>query len=121
MPEVHKYLGEVIVGLFAIIAVWGLLFVALKRDPGRFFWWPVAVVQVLVGLQIVAGVVLLLLGHPLPQLLHMGYGVFAAVALVFAHLEARNQPDRPWAPFAWVCAFAFGLTLRALMTGLGAP
>lgn len=119
MPEIHKYLGLAVVVLFALIALWGLLFVAIKRDPGRFFWWPIAAVQVLVGLQLAAGVVLLLLGYPLPQLLHMGYGVFAAVALVWAHLKARVEPDRPWAAFAWASFFAFGLTLRAFMTGLG--
>jgi len=120
MPDFHKYLGETVVGLFALIAVWGLLFVAIKRDPGRFFWWPVAAVQILLALQIVVGVILLLTGYPLPELLHMGYGVFAALALVYAHLEARNKPDRPWAPFAWVALVAFGLTLRALTTGLAA-
>lgn len=73
----------------------------------------------LVGLQILVGVLLLILGHPLPELLHLAYGVFAAVALVVAHVEARRRPDRPWVAFAWAAFFAFGLTLRALQTGMG--
>jgi heme A synthase len=120
MPDIHRFLGVVVVALFGLIAVWGWLFVALRRDPGRFFWWPVAAVQVLIGLQIVAGFVLLILGYPLPKLLHMGYGLFAAGALVWAHVEARQHPERPWVAFAWVGLIAFGLTLRALQTGMGA-
>lgn len=119
MPTLHEVLGFAVVALFAVVAVWGLLFMALKRDPGRFFWWAVGFVQIAVGLQICAGILLLILRYPLPKLLHLGYGVFAAVALVVAHVEARQRADRPWVPFAWVGLIGFGLTLRALQTGLG--
>jgi hypothetical protein len=50
--------------------------------------------------------------------------------LVFAHAIAREgnaamvgfDPKKriePWVPFAWAAFICFGLTLRALMTGLG--
>ena len=55
-------------------------------------------------------------------MLHYAYGIFPIVALAVAHVFAR-RPDfreRPWIPFAWVAFICFGLTLRALMTGLGA-
>jgi hypothetical protein len=31
----------------------------------------------------------------------------------------ENFRDRPWIPFAFASFICFGLTLRALMTGLG--
>jgi hypothetical protein len=39
--------------------------------------------------------------------------------LVVAHVVARGMEREPWIPFAWAGFFCFGLTLRALMTGLG--
>ena len=52
------------------------------------------------------------------------------VLLVFAHVIAREgnasmvgfdkeKTLAPWVPFAWASFICFGLTLRALMTGLG--
>jgi hypothetical protein len=49
------------------------------------------------------------------------YGaIFPALVLGVAHVLARDAfSHRPWAPFAMAAFFCFGLTLRALMTGLG--
>ncbi len=67
------------------------------------------------------GLILLLLGHRPTTWLHYVYGFGPLVVLVIAHATAREQyPDRPWIPFAWAAFICFGLTLRALMTGLGA-
>lgn len=119
MPAVHEYIGIFIVAAFGLMSVWGFGARLVKRDPGRWFWRFVAVIQVVVVVQILAGIVLLLLGHGRP-LLHYAYGVFPALALAAAHAYARRpEEQRPWMPFAWAAFFSFGLTLRALMTGLG--
>ena len=42
------------------------------------------------------------------------------LVLTTAHVLAREEQDRPaYVYFAWAGFFCFGLTLRALMTGLG--
>jgi hypothetical protein len=66
------------------------------------------------------GVILLLIGGR-ATILHIVYGaVFPALVLGVAHVLAREAfAHRPWAPFAMASFFCFGLTLRALMTGLG--
>ena len=59
-------------------------------------------------------------GRRAESILHYAYGIFPIVALGAAHVFAR-RPDfreRPWIPFAWVAFICFGLTLRAVMTGL---
>ena len=122
MIEVHKYVGFVVVGLFTIGWVWGLIAWIAKRDPGERFWVWVTVVQIVAGLQALIGIVVFLLGNRAPTILHYAYGIFPILALGIAHVVAR-RPDfreRPWVPFAWVAFICFGLTLRAVMTGLAA-
>ena len=104
---------------FALVMTGGLVAWLRKlTDAGRWFWSLLAVLQVLVGLQILGGIVLLILGRP-QDLLHYLYGgVFPILLLVTAHVVSRSE-DRPaHLNFAWASFFCFGLTLRALMTGL---
>jgi heme A synthase len=118
--EVHRYVGFIVVGLFTIGWVWGLIAWIAKRDPGERFWVWVTVVQVVAGLQALIGIVVFLLGNRASTILHYAYGIFPIIALGIAHGVAR-RPDfreRPWVPFAWVSFICFGLTLRAVMTGL---
>jgi hypothetical protein len=116
----HLAMGWFIVGSFALLMVWGLATWIIRRGPGRVFWWLVAAVQVVLIAQLVAGVILLVMGGR-PPVLHYAYGiVFPALLLFGAHWVAREViPERPWTAFAVASFIAFGLTLRALTTGLG--
>jgi predicted permease len=132
----HRAVGFAVVGLFTIGWVWGLVAWISRRGPGDLFWRWVAVAQVLLGLQAVFGIVLLLFGKrvvtggPLSNVLHYVYGLLPLLLFVFAHVVARagnasiigfdeRRRIAPWVPFAWASFICFGLTLRALMTGLG--
>jgi hypothetical protein len=124
MPTVHQLIGFAIVIGWGLLFLWGLAVWILRRDPTLWFWRLLAVLQVLVGVQLAAGLVLLATGRHLPSLLHLGYGaVFPAVVLVVAHVLARSLEDDFEAHKIFtVAAFVvFGLTLRALTTGLGLP
>jgi hypothetical protein len=79
-------------------------------------------VQGTVLVQALVGVILLVFGGR-TSLLHIVYGaIFPVLVLGVAHVLARDAfSHRPWAPFALASFFCFGLTLRALMTGLGLP
>lgn len=120
MVQVHKLAGFLVVAVFAVGWIWGLAAWVTKRGPGERFWTWVTAAQVLSGLQALVGIVVYALGYRALTLLHYAYGLFPIAALVAAHLVAR-RPDfreRPWIPFAWVAFICFGLTLRAVMTGL---
>jgi hypothetical protein len=124
MPTIHKVIGFVIVGGWGVLFLWGTIAWATRRDPTAWFWRLLATLQVLLGIQLVAGIVLLATGRGLPSLLHLGYGlVFPLIALVAAHVVARSLEDDIDAHKIFtVAAFVvFGLTLRALTTGLGLP
>ena len=120
MVQVHKLAGFFVVAVFAVGWIWGLAAWVTKRGPGERFWTWVSVAQVLSGLQAIVGIVVFISGYRALTWLHYAYGLFPIAALVGAHLVAR-RPDfreRPWVPFAWVAFICFGLTLRAVMTGL---
>jgi hypothetical protein len=120
---VHAYIGYAIVGGWGLLLLWGLGSFLIKREPNHWFWRLLAVLQAALILQLVAGVVLLALGHR-QELLHYGYGVFfPGIVLVGAHTFARGLEDEAdsWKVFAVASFFIFGLTLRALTTGLGLP
>jgi hypothetical protein len=116
----HLVAGSAIVGAFGLVTLWGLVTWIVRRGPGQAFWWVVGFVQGAVLLQALVGVALLLIGGR-ATILHIVYGaVFPALVLGVAHVLARDAfAHRPWAPFAMASFFCFGLTLRALMTGLG--
>jgi hypothetical protein len=136
MSTVHEVLAFVVVGLFVIGWVWGLGAKVLRRGPGEPYWWWLTSVQVTLAVQVVLGVALYVTGHrvevgsPISRALHYVYGGLPVLLLLFAHVIAREgnaaivgfDPGKriqPWVPFAWASFICFGLTLRALMTGLG--
>jgi hypothetical protein len=121
---VHAYIGFAIVGGWALLFLWGLGAFIVKREPNQWFWRALAVLQVGIIVQLVVGVTLLGTGHHLPSFLHFAYGVlFPAIVLVIAHTVGRGLEDEAdaWKVFAVASFFVFGLTLRALSTGLGLP
>jgi hypothetical protein len=119
MPELHKWIGFAVVAMFAVLFLWGIGAKLFKRGPGDWFWRWLVLVQVIVGVQTIVGIVLFVTGHRADTLLHYAYGFFPIAVLVVAHVLARGMEREPWIPFAWAGFFCFGLTLRALMTGLG--
>jgi hypothetical protein len=121
VSELHRYLGFVVVGIFSIGWVYGLVLWISKREAGDWFWRWLVAAQVIAVLQAVAGVVLLLLGRRPTTWLHLVYGFGPLVILAIAHVLARDENfrRRPWVPFAVASFICFGLSLRALTTGLG--
>jgi hypothetical protein len=111
---------------FVIVAGWGVLFLfgvglwLTKRDANRVYWGLLTVLQVLLGIQLLAGLVLFVSGGR-PPLLHYLYGaVFPALVLGVCHVFTRGLEKPPYHMFFTIGSFfVFGLTARALMTGLG--
>jgi hypothetical protein len=121
VSELHRYVGFVVVGIFSIGWVFGLVLWISRREAGDWFWRWLVAAQVIAALQAVVGVVLLLLGRRPTTWLHLVYGLGPLVILGIAHLLARDENfrRRPWVPFAVASFICFGLSLRALTTGLG--
>lgn len=121
MSELHRIVGFVVVAIFSIGWVLGLVLWISKREAGDWFWRWLVAAQALAVLQAVVGAVLLLLGRRPTTWLHLVYGFGPLVILGIAHVLARDENfrRRPWVPFALASFICFGLSLRALTTGLG--
>lgn len=131
LTGLHGYLiGYAVVGSWVVVGVWALVLRLARRQEAPVFWRAVSVAQVLLGVQLLFGIVLLLLGrrpgpaqHPMPGmtlLFHLLYGLgFPLVVLVVAHAWARARRYDPFTVFAVAGLVNFGLTLRALQVGIG--
>ena len=123
VTSIHVVVAFVIVSGWLALTLWGLVAYLTKREPNLWFWRILGVEQGALVLQLVLGLTLWL-AHPLPSFLHPFYGaLFPAIVLVVAHVLARGLDDERerWKVFAVASFFVFGLTLRALVTGFGAP
>ncbi len=121
---VHAGIGFAIVAGWAAVWLWGLVALIVKREPNPWYWRLLGILQGLLLLQLAAGLTLLALGNRADSLLHYFYGaVFPAIVLVVAHVLGRGMDDESdtWKVFAAAAFIVFGLTLRALTTGLGLP
>jgi hypothetical protein len=120
MARFHEIEGFVVVAGWALLFLFGVGLFLAKRDANRLYWGLLTVLQVLLGLQLLAGLVLLFSGGRQP-LLHYLYGaVVPALVLGVCHLFTRGLEKPPYHLFFTIGAFfVFGLTARALMTGLG--
>lgn len=109
---------------FGVLALWVLASFVLNKPPRDWFWRLVAALQVVLGVQLVIGGVLFLLGYRPPTKgavwLHYTYGgLFPIAVMMVAHRYARRYEGISWIIFGVAALVNFGLTFRALQTGLG--
>ena len=120
MGLLHRIVGFAIVGAFLVLAVWGAVLRVRGRDAASWrFWALLHYTENVVVAQAVVGLILLVLGRRQP-VLHYFYGaVFPLVVVVVGRLASLRREERDYVPIAFAAFISFGLTLRALMTGLG--
>ncbi len=124
MSQVHRFIGFAIPAGFAALFLWTIVSFIRNKPPGDWFWRLVAVLQVVLGLQVLLGGLLFVAGyrpHPRgPVWLHYTYGgLFPIAVLMVAHRYARRYEGISWLVFGAAAFVNFGLTFRALQTGLG--
>lgn len=122
----HAWVGYGLVGIWAVVAGWGLALRFLPYDETPTFWRVLTLAQVGLALQLLVGTGLLALGRlPAGQdwflnVFHVLYGfAFPVVVLVVAHRLSRAGRVDPHLAFAVAGLVLFGLTARAWMTGMG--
>ena len=124
MSEIHRYIAYAVPFGWALLALWTLFAFVRNKPPGDRFWTLLGALQAVLGAQVLIGLVLLALGRVPPSRgpvwLHYVYGgLFPIVVLVAAHRFARRQEGISWVVFGVAALVIFGLTFRALQTGLG--
>ena len=118
--ELHRVIGFSLAGCWALLLVAGVSLALRKRDAGRLYWGLLGLLEVALGVQVLAGLAVLAAGGRAP-LLHYLYGaVVPALLLVEAHLLGPRLKQLPnHLLFTIAAAVNLLLTVRALVTGLG--
>jgi heme A synthase len=126
VTDIHRYIAYSIPAGFILLTLWAVVSFFRNRNPHDLFWSLLAALQVVIGIQVLIGGFLFLSGERPetngPQWLHYVYGgLFPAAVLIAAHRIAATDRFRsiPWAVFGFAALICFGLTFRALQTGLG--
>lgn len=125
MSVAHQILGYAIVGAFLLLAIWGGVLRLLRRDEAPRSYWAVQhYTENVLAVQVALGLLLLLVGRRVVGggliWLHYLYGsLFPLIAVVAGRIAGMRREEREYIGLAWGAFFAFGLTTRALMTGLG--
>lgn len=124
MVDLHRFVAYAVPAGFVLLALGALYTYVRNKEAGGWYWNLLAAVQVILGAQVVVGAILFALGgRPQsngPNWLHYVYGaVFPIGVLYFAHKYARRHPGVEMLVFGVAGLVAFGLTFRALQTGLG--
>jgi hypothetical protein len=127
MSSVHAFAGFALLAIYTVGWVWGAGLLILDRRPNRWFWVWLSVAQVAAVVQALIGLILVLAGFRPTTWLHYVYGAGPLVIFAIGHLMARELKGdatqgrflRPEAMFTAAAFISFGLSMRALMTGLG--
>lgn len=123
--SLHRYIAYSIPTGWALLTLWSAFVYLSNREAGDLYWRLLALMQVILGIQIVVGLSLLVTGHSLPsgggpRWLHLVYGgIGPLIVLLYAHRYAARRQDVAIAIFGLAAFLCFGLTFRALQTGLG--
>ena len=62
MTEFHRYFGYAVPTGFGILALWALYCLIRNKQPGDRYWTLLGVMQVVIGIQVIAGAVLFVMG-----------------------------------------------------------
>jgi hypothetical protein len=124
MTEIHHYVAYSVPAGFLILGLWGIVSFIRNKAPSENFWRLIAIMQGILGIQIIIGAILFIAGgRPNtngPEWLHYVYGgLFPLALLVLAHRYGRRTEGIAWIAFCVAALLIFGLTFRALQTGLG--
>ena len=125
--EIHLGLANASTMFMAILGLWAM-FQFIRSQPLQGGWFGAAVIgEMLLLTQFALGWLLWFqgLGVALPRpFIHILYGVVAVISLPagYAYFNSINQPKVQALAMAAICAFLWGITLRAAQVAtLGAP
>jgi hypothetical protein len=119
LTQVHGIVANAF-SIFALVVTLLAAFQLIRRQPlGGNFWGAVMIGEGLVIVQAILGIVLLIKGGQPGRGIHFLYGALSVLAWPAAYAYSQGQNENR-ATLVWtlVGAFLFGLSMRAVATGL---
>lgn len=111
--DLHRRSGWYVAGILGLIGMWGLVLAAMRRGPGRAFYFAFGLGVVAVLLQVALGVVVFSSGID-PGNQHVFYGVVIAFTLSFAYIYRLQLAKRPALAYGLLSLFLMGLGIRGI-------
>lgn len=102
----------------AAVGIWGLIAYLRGQSVSGSYSGALAIGEVLVLVQVSAGILALAAGARPPSATHYLYGITAVLVLPFAwsFFRARDQ-RQALLVYSLIALFTFGLAVRGMMTG----
>jgi hypothetical protein len=116
MLSAHETLGAVLIGVCALVALWGGLVYWRGRGAGELLAHGLALAQTLLVAQVGLGLLLLSDDRRAPEELHYAYGTFALLAVLAPWFYAPKEPRRRLLWFSFATLIACALAVRAYTT-----
>jgi hypothetical protein len=114
----HDRLSTTVMLFMAAMGVWGLFSYARGHSVSGSYAGSLIIGEILIAVQVVAGVLLFATGARPPTSTHYLYGVTAILVLPFAWSYFRERDQRQaLLIYSLLALFIFGLAVRGVMTG----
>ena len=114
---VHGRLATTVALYMAALGLWGLVSYLRGGTLSSSFSGALVIGEVLVIIQVAAGVSLFATGVPIPGSIHYLYGLTAVLVLPFAWSYFRNRDQRQaLLIYSLITLFTFGLAIRGILT-----
>jgi hypothetical protein len=117
MLSAHETLGAVLIGVCALVALWGGLVYWRGRGAGELLAHGLALAQTLLVAQVGLGLLLLSDDRRAPDDLHYVYGSLALAAVLVPWFYAPSEGPRRLLWFSGATLLGGALATRAYMTG----
>jgi heme A synthase len=120
MVNLHGSLFIAVALYLLICVIWGFVLAIMRRPIGPSFRGSLRIAEGLILAQVVIGAIVFVSGAPRPEVgLHYLYGLVLVLALPAAETLAPQwwKGRHQTLVIAVGCLFAFGLAVRAAMTG----
>jgi hypothetical protein len=102
----------------AIAGLWGIFSYVLKRGMTGSYWGILAIGELLILAQAVAGVALWIDGTRPTQTVHLLYGAVATISLPGYYAYSKGREDgKTVFNYGLICLFLAGITIRGMTTG----
>jgi hypothetical protein len=117
MLTAHETLGAVLIGVCALVALWGGIVYWRRRGAGHLLAHGLALAQTLLVAQVGLGLLLLSDDRRAPDDLHYVYGSLALAAVLVPWFYAPAEGPRRLLWFSGATLLGGALAVRAFMTG----
>ena len=114
----HDRLSLTVMMFMLVLGLWGLFAYARGQAMSGSYAGALVIGEILVAVQVVAGLALLTYGARPPSPTHYLYGITGILVLPFAWSYMKDRDQRQaLLIYSLIALFIFGLAVRGMMTG----